>query len=554
MRYPKAVTLLNYEQVYNEKPPEDRVSIIENLPGEFVLFVLAGINYRLKPIDKVSIDSSLNTQIKELQRFFPDPSLYAKYAYHAELRSQSKEDFPIIFHRHACLFGIEEVINSSKIKMTFPFDVTSPHAWETIFKYLLAVNFVISRDKVIVTPGKLRLEEVNSRLIHLNEISIETDQIFTPYRGYWLIRHFLENPKYFTELTDYFNQAYGIEPERHITEILKHLYANTKAQDGFNFFYQVAKGDQDFIERLSNRSTQLDPFKMISVRKWPFIKIRNFKYLLTDSMFLIEKCYDQLVNDFWFDHLRWLKDEKGLDRFTFKDYRAEVGLFLESYLTTLLKESFKNYKYSKLLMFKDLIVYPRKGVKYEIADVYLRSGNKILLAEVKSSSIYDPQKHGGDLESLYKNDRAEFFKNLGVNQIVKSIVLMDSYINSLDERYPQRHSIEVYPCIIVHDKALQVPLMANTFNERFQELRKDINIKKLKIKPLTLIHINDLERLEGYLTLNPSYIWFLLKENIKHKEFIPPFFSTVNKYWREKKYAKRTLSIFKNEIIKETVR
>ena len=57
---------------------------------------------------------------------------------------------------------------------------------------------------------------------------------------------------------------------------------------------------------------------------------------------------------------------------------------------------------------------------------------------------------------------------------------MDNYMINIDPKFPKGHQYKIYPCLFVNDKALQTPLMADTFNDRFQELIKNFNIKKFK--------------------------------------------------------------------------
>src|SRR5690606_15616172 len=101
--------------------------------------------------------------------------------------------------------------------------------------------------------------------------------------------------------------------------------------------------------------------------------------------------------------------------FNIQQYRGEFGYFFENYLSHILKKSFENYKYSTLMLFDQLNINTPKG-NIEIADVYFRYGNKIILGQVKSGSIYDTEKYGGNVERLYKDDRNAFFENFGVNQ------------------------------------------------------------------------------------------------------------------------------------------
>ena len=324
--------------------------------------------------------------------------------------------------------------------------------------------------------------------------------------------------------------------------------ANSSKDPSLNFFYLIEEGSEGLFDKLSKRIPNKETYKLLSIRKSPFINVGLRKYLISDNSFLLEKTYSQFLNDFWFDRIKKIADSKGNLKFTIKDYRSEFGYFFEGYISELLHQCFDSYKHSTLLLFEQLRIKSIKG-EIEIADVYLRYNNKVLIGEVKSGSIYDTEKYGGTIESLYKRDRNEFFKNFGVNQLVESIKKMEENGLSIDSKFPKGHSYQVYPCIFVNDKSLQTPLMADTFNKRFQELIMDLQIRKVKVNKLTIIHISDIERLEDFLKENPKDIWTILELNGRSK-FVPPFYNSVNKTLDGRKYADRIMKLFSNLILK----
>ena len=546
---PKAQLILDYKTFFEIAPPDDRISLIKHISKEAILYEIVALNYRLKPKDKLLIDSSLETQVRELKYFTMTEELFIKYSRIAEKFTKSKDDYAIIFNRQACLFAIEEIINSDEMQTVENFVMARIEVWEAIVKYFLAVNYAITQIKEEKDDKMTSFESLNPKLLPLNELSIETDPIFTPYRGYWLIDYFLNRPDLRDEVKSYFQVTYGIEPQHFIFHLLKMYWANNRERPDSNFFYLVQEGQQDLFDKLSIRIPNKDTYKLISIRKSPFINVGKLKYLIADNSFLLDKSYSQFLNDFWFDRIKNIKDDKGKHKFTINLYRSEFGYFFEQYLSQILKKSFENYKYSTLLMFDQLKINTVKG-QIEIADVYFRSNNKILLGQAKSGSIYDTEKFGGSVESLYKNDRDKFFENFGVNQVVESLTRMDDYVQIIDQKFPKGHSYEVYPCIIVNDKAFQTPLMANTFNTRFQELLKGFSIKKVRVKPLTVIQINDLERLENLLNKNPKEIWELFQFNHRDKRFVPPFYNTINRKWTGQQYPARIVELFKSLILK----
>lgn len=547
MNLPKPQLILEYAHFYNDPLPENRLDIIANIPTEPLLYEIAALNYRLKPKTEVQFNGSLEFQIKELQYFLKDIVLYRKYAAVAERFTKGKYNYPLLFTRQSCIYAIEEILNSDYKTETQDEEFGTIEHWESIVRYLLAVNTEITKINSEKDDNKAGFESLNPKLIPLNELGIETDPIYTPYRGFHLLNYYLNHPEYKDYVIQYFQEQYFLEPAEFIMNILRMYLANSSENPEWDFFYQVEESNLPLFDALSKRYTSKDVYKLLNIRKSPFVKTGQKKYIITDNTFLLEKCYSQFINDFWFDKLKVQKDSSGKTIFNIHKFRSDFGYFFESYLNGILHYSFEKYKHSKLLTFEGLKISSNQG-EIELADFYLRYSNRIILGQVKSGNIYDVEKFGGTLEVLYKNDREKFFENFGVNQIIESIKNVDRYVKQLDLGYPKGHQMKIYPCIVVNDKALQTPLMADIFNKRYSELLSTLNIPKLILKPLTLIHISDLETIEEALHNKPKEIWNYFDENHKAKTFIPPFYNSVGKFGKRRKFPEKVSKLY-NELI-----
>jgi hypothetical protein len=84
--------------------------------------------------------------------------------------------------------------------------------------------------------------------------------------------------------------------------------------------------------------------------------------------------------------------------------------------------------------------------------------------------------------------------------------------------------------------------MPDTFNTRFQELLKTSN-RKVKVNPLTVIHISDLERIEELLNNKPKEIWEILKYHYRDSLYTPPFYNSVNHRWQKGSYPSRVIEL-----------
>ena len=152
----------------------------------------------------------------------------------------------------------------------------------------------------------------------------------------------------------------------------------------------------------------------------------------------------------------------------------------------------------------------------EVADIYVRQNKKILVGQVKSSSIYDNEKYSGEINTLCRNNREQFYKDFGVNQTYDSIKAILENSDSFDSKLPVNKRLEFYPIIVVNDKVFQTPLIPNLLHQRFQELLANDDYKPHKIHPLVVAQISDLEYLENTLVKRKRQYGTYLKLIIKN--------------------------------------
>lgn len=128
---------------------------------------------------------------------------------------------------------------------------------------------------------------------------------------------------------------------------------------------------------------------------------------------------------------------------------------------------------------------------------------------------------------MYKNDGAGFFSSFGLDQMVNCISNLKASVKSIDPEFPDGKRCHVFPAIIVNEKAMQTPLMADVFNARFNELMMNVNTDNLVIYPLSLVHVSDLEHIEDHMHRQPQEIWNLLRYHLRFPKFILPFYNSI---------------------------
>lgn len=515
---PKLQLILGYKEFFNLEAPVERLKLLEGMCKLNVVTELAGLNYRLKTKTSLQRDISMITQINELKYFCGfDENIYKKYSIVASLYTKNRENYPLIFTRQMCLFGIEEVL-SSNLKIIPDFKMSADNNWDKLLKYIIAVNSEITK---ISDDENINFENLNPKLLPLNELCIEVDPLFTPYRGFKLINYLNKIPLFTEHITQYFNEEYGFEYKEFIFNLSSIYFNNIQKQERFNFYYHIKRNDISIFKKLSQDIIINDPQKIIRIKKYPFYKVNEKEFLLIDNVLLLQKSYSQFINDFWFDYL---KPRKIIDISLYKSY---IGYFFENYVKEILDYSFINNKHFVLKMFDELKVNLGKN-EIELTDIYIRYNSKIIVGEVKSTSLYDSERYSGNIDSFYRNDRNGFFKSFGVNQLIDTVTNLNDLGTHIDNKFPFNKVFQIYPILIVNEIALVTPLMADVFNNRFQELLPKLS-SKIHVYPLSIIHISDLERVQQDVSQNPKYIFEILNLHCKDKLIIPPLYATLNK-------------------------
>ena len=112
---PKPQIILDYKMAFGEPPPDNILDILIGMDRKSVLYELSALNYRLKPKDEFYEANGIEFQKAQLQKLTRFPNLYRKYAKIAEGYTSSETDYPLLFHRALCAYGIEKILNNSDL-------------------------------------------------------------------------------------------------------------------------------------------------------------------------------------------------------------------------------------------------------------------------------------------------------------------------------------------------------------------------------------------------------------------------------------------------------
>lgn len=521
---PTSNLVLGYTNLIGSPPPP-RLDLVRHISRNSLLLELAGLNFRLRGKFAKAINSKLSGQEKELFYFCgKDKALYNQYAATANQYTDGKKTN--IFSRPSCAFAIEEIIQSD-IPEIPGFKLSKLSEWEAILQYILAVNeHITSYERQ--TTSTVTFEMLNPYLIPLAEMLLVPDPLYTLHRGLMLLDYLAVAPSTQDALAAYMTRKYRVGYEEFIKQLYCIYFANEHQNSNLNFYYMVPDSDpfKYFFDLFSERKHTTDPVKLLNIKKHPFYKNLSGHYILSDNLLLLDKAYQQLINDFWYDHLMHLNTKSK--PFSFQDYKALIGRFFEQYVDGLIRRSFAAQPGYVIKSLDELKVKVKKQ-QTDAADLYIRQHDKVLIGEIKSTAIYDDERYGGNLNALYRNDRAKFFKKFGLDQLVSYIKKLKEHLKEIDQGLAEQKKIRVWPVIIFNEKAFQTPMMAPVFNKRFKELLGDEKLPGMYVYPLTIMHVGDVEQMHIAVKKQPGLLWELLTRNFSQTKFIPPFYITLNR-------------------------
>ncbi|TKC08041.1 hypothetical protein FA048_12825 [Pedobacter polaris] len=526
---PTSNFIVGYKDIFRRPAPSDRLSLISKMSKDIIIGEIAALNYRLKPKKSKTIDINFSTQRRELFNFCGrDQNMFNDYGRALDNVTGGKKSF--IFTRQTCLFALEEIIQSNMSNVD-GFRLSNENNWDLLLQYLLSVNDEITKIKDNDENEPIDFETLNPKLIPISELLLYVDPFFTVHRGWELMDFLTRQSKTKGYILEYFKSTYNLTIKEFIHELHRMWIANNNKSADLDFYYTLRENEKyvAFFNKFSEKFETTDTFKLLNIRKNPFFKRDKNNFMLLDISILLEKAYQQFINDFYFDFLRNKQLSNG-SPFTMQDYKAIIGYFFEDYIEKNLRYSFNDHRNFVLRTFDQLKIKIDKKL-IECGDVYLRNHNRIMLAEVKSTSIYDKEKYSGNISELYKSNRAKFFKDFGIDQLVNNIKSFKRNFTDIDVNIIEHQTLRIWPVIIFNERSLQTPFMAHIFNKRFSELMNGYDDKSNYVYPLTLLHVSDLENMEHILKSRPGKLFELLTYNFSQKyKIIPPFYNTLNRH------------------------
>ncbi|WKL44888.1 hypothetical protein [Flavobacterium sp. ZE23DGlu08] len=237
----------------------------------------------------------------------------------------------------------------------------------------------------------------------------------------------------------------------------------------------------------SHEETSKEWNELTNIRKKPLYKLKNQDYIIIDFSFLLDKFFSGIYHD-----LIELSKKTYINNFHL-DYSKNFveGVLLVNSLKSVFGKSYIQYSENRIKL------NIKKGIEnLALPDYYIRNGSKIFIFECKNSFLSNINKINLDCDLIENEIKDKFFESLGKKKAIKQLL---NFINlSEDKQYTffdnlKKHSnLKYYPVLVVTDNTLTSIGFNKLFHEYFQNASSNVKSDLVsRIKPLTIIHIND---------------------------------------------------------------
>lgn len=330
--------------------------------------------------------------------------------------------------------------------------------------------------------------------------------------------------------SDYFNDIYQINGMSFQNNIIS-------SQNN-----SILKNTLDYLSKKEEDLTGWNEF--LAVKKHPLYKIDNFKYLILDLDFLIEKFFTSVYHD-----LVYISKEQNLPDFH-SDYNKE---FVEEYLLNKALENVFGKSYVKFTENKMKASLSKKN-NLGLPDYYIRNGNKVLIFECKNSYISHELIKNLDLKLLENDIKSKFYYNnnkrkKAVRQLLDYIICSSNGDYSFFDSVSKPKKLIYYPILVVTDPLLRSLGFNQLINEYFDKEKELIdNELKHRIIPITIIHIDDLlfynKDLKRLDILINEYFKFISKNDYFNEMISFSVFLSIVKFPNYRKLNERQIRNF----------
>lgn len=471
--------IIGYEEVFGEVSPENPITLLENLRITDVIHLLTMVlHLYYNPLKPIQV-TQLKTQL-DFIRFFVNNSVELEKRLFNIHETTGQKGLVTIISKYSILYSIEILSRKRPVDESFWLKKFSPDEGERVLKFILACNNIASGANKAVSRSSIREIAANSSFMNEVEANLNVFQYL------WLSINFLQflsNHKVLSKpFKGFVTNQYGVDENRfvhHLSFLFAAHLIRLKPNQNFK------PTDDESLKIFKVLSKQIvdehSPLTLLNIRLNPMIDLYNGEFKLIDYQLLLGKLFEQMKNDFWFQHVKVNAIMPA------KNYFAEVGKFIEIYVGEFVQNC--------LLKTKGVVVLKGSELRFddvEVCDVLIKAGKKIILVEVKGGFFTESQKFGNELAKLNEKTKKDLLNKFGVNQLSEKIKDKYTLLTSLfPEIKTNRH--EIFRLCVSVENALSSPLMHTYCNNLIDQ--QVFKIERTQYHPIKVTSLFEFEKL-----------------------------------------------------------
>lgn len=482
-----------FKDIFPAEQQPEMNDLIKTIPTDAIIKACCYINSQLY-FSKERLKTEVKIFVHLIERIQDDKLRNAPYYRLREFQQKMADQDLAIFPLPHTLKLIEIAYLSNYV----PYDKkTTPEQDLAILKLLLILNSEVNdKTSAIFKETDISNQESIykvfwSSLLPNSTVLLRKDLVISVYKSVCFLKYLHEKyPKYLEQYV----QVNKVDHFIRIPLKLFELYSNGYNREN-NFFYSRYKSDivennpvilnlaldvanssrEEYVKRKLNLN-----FK--GIRTYPFWKLKDDEFHISNWNFITEKFYEGLVFDFF--QKTDIRNEKGLS--SFENYKSRMGEdFANVFFMDLMKEIFGVLP---IISMKE----KERNEKCDY-DFYIRIKNFVFFFEFKDvlfpiNETYEEIKNTIDTK-LVSNEKD---KDKGIGQITRHIRTFNSdstiYDDISKEGIPLK-DIVVYPILVYSDHAFGMTGVNDYLNSIFEEeIKKDA--LTLHVKPLAMVSLD----------------------------------------------------------------
>ena len=288
------------------------------------------------------------------------------------------------------------------------------------------------------------------------------------------------------------------------------LLVDTKLSPTLTSLYEKLLAQESIpIGELKNKAKKYSGLKneFRLWREYPLIKIDENQVLCIDIGFLLEKLQTGV---FW-TILKYLnKNEKSEG----DNFIASWGEVFARYASSILKSGID----AQTPSIEKYIISPKYVQKEETecTDIAVCGDDILILLECKAAVLRADTKFSGNFDKFYAELKEKIIIGSdtegpkGVKQMcnaIKSLIHSDESKRQRVEEIDISKVKKIYPVLVLSDRIFSVLCMNWLLNSEFRDMMDGVNLMgHVKVMPLTVLTIEDIELLEPYLRNRPFHV------------------------------------------------